>query len=138
LKPIEGEAPLFENLDIFRMSHAMATHAGARQALVAQNMANADTPGYAARDLSPFQQVYRHDGSPHLPRATRAAHLFGQGNPVAFEPRLDAGAQSDPNGNSVSIETEMLRAVDVKRQHDRAIAIYRSSLTVLRTALGRG
>jgi flagellar basal-body rod protein FlgB len=138
LKPIEGEAPLFENLDIFRMSHAMATHAGARQALVAQNMANADTPGYAARDLSPFQQLYRHDGSPLLPHATRASHLFGQGNPVAFEPHLDTGAQSDPNGNSISIETEMLRAVDVKRQHDRAIAIYRSSLTVLRTALGRG
>jgi len=31
----------------------------------------------------------------------------------------------------------MLRAVDVKRQHDRALAIYKSSLTVLRTAIGR-
>ena len=129
---------MFENLEIFRMSHAMATHAGNRQALVAQNMANADTPGYAARDLAPFQQVYRSDDAPHLPRATRPGHLFGQGPTAAFEPRLDSGAQSDPNGNSVSIETEMLRAVDVKRQHDRAIAIYRSSLTVLRTALGRG
>ena len=116
----------------------MATHAGARQALVAQNMANADTPGYAARDLSPFQHAYQSDDAPHLPRATRAGHLFGQGSPATFESHLDAGAQSDPNGNSVSIETEMLRAVDVKRQHDRAIAIYRSSLTVLRTALGRG
>ena len=45
--------------------------------------------------------------------------------------------QSDPNGNSVAIEDEILRSVDAKRQHDRALAIYRSSLNILRTSIGR-
>lgn len=129
---------MFEKLDIFRMSHAMATHAGVRQAAVAQNMANADTPGYAARDIAPFQTLYEAQDGMTMPHATREAHILGQGPRSEFAPSAREGAQRDPNGNSVSLETEMLNAVDVKRQHDRAIAIYRSSLTLLRTALGRG
>jgi len=128
---------MFENLDIFRMSHAMARHAGARQAVVAQNMANADTPGYAARDIAPFTALYETGGRGDPPRATRPGHLLGNG-PGGFEPITDREATRDPNGNSVSLETEMLRAIDVQRQHNRALAIYRSSLTVLRSALGRG
>ena len=129
---------MFENLDIFRMSYAMARHAGARQAVVAQNMANADTPGYAARDIAAFAALYETSGRSAAPRATRPGHLLGSGGSTGPDPFTDDEATRDPNGNSVSLETEMLRAIDVQRQHDRAIAIYRSSLTVLRTALGRG
>lgn len=129
---------MFENLDVFRMSYAMATHAGARQAVVAQNMANADTPGYAARDIVPFETLYDGAGATPAPRATRPGHLLGQGAGGELASIERDGAQRDPNGNSVALETEMLNAVEVKRQHDRAIAIYRSSLTVLRSALGRG
>ena len=129
---------MFEKLEIFRMSHAMASHAGARQAVVAQNMANADTPGYAARDLAPFKALYEAQGGTPGVRATREGHILGQGGQSGFTPSERAGAQRDPNGNSVALETEMLNAVEVKRQHDRAITIYKSSLTLLRTALGRG
>ncbi len=50
---------------------------------------------------------------------------------------IEREGERDPNGNSVSLETEMLNAVSAKRQHDRALAIYKSSLTVLRASLGR-
>ncbi|PKQ13590.1 MAG: flagellar biosynthesis protein FlgB [Alphaproteobacteria bacterium HGW-Alphaproteobacteria-1] len=125
---------MFENLEVFRLSHALARHAGARQAVVAQNMANADTPDYAARDIAPFSA---HLEATQGMRATRPGHLFGQSGPLAFEAHEERGAARDPNGNSVSLETEMLRAVDVQRQHGRALAIYRSGLTVLRTAISR-
>ena len=129
---------MFEKLEIFNTAYAMATHAGARQALIAQNMANADTPGYAARDIAPFKTFYEAPGATLAPRATRDAHMLGKDAQSGFSPSERKGAQRDPNGNSVSLETEMLNAVEVKRQYDRAIAIYRSSLTQLRTALGRG
>jgi len=135
LKPIEGEAPVFENLDIFRMSSAMAHHAGARQALIAQNMANADTPGYAARDLEPFQAYLATNTSDFSPRATRASHLHGAGANQPYDPTIRHEGEADPNRNSVSIETEMVKAVEVKRQHNRALAIYKHSLTVLRGAV---
>ena len=128
---------MFQNLDIFRLSHAMAVHAGARQAAIAQNMANADTPGYAARDLPKFASLIDTDSAQNGLRATRASHLNASVGSVAFEVAERRDVRSDPNGNAVSLETEMLHAVDVKRQHDRAIAIYKHALGVMRAATGR-
>lgn len=114
----------------------MAVHAGARQTILAQNMANADTPEYAARDITPFAELVRAPGSSAALRATRASHL-GAGTAPHQADIFERVAEKDPNGNSVSLETEMLNAVETKRQHDRALAIYKSSLTVLRSALGK-
>jgi len=130
---------MFEKLDVFRLAGAMARHAGAGQAVVAQNIANADTPGYTAREVTPFADMVRADGlgpGQNL-RATRQGHLdFADNAPAAvIVDRRDA--VSDPNGNNVSLETEMLSAVAVKRQHDRAIAIYKSSMNILRSSVGR-
>jgi flagellar basal-body rod protein FlgB len=132
---------MFDSLDVFRMANAMATHAGARQGVIARNMANADTPGYAAQDIRPFRVEAGGDTGPGVdtfrPRATRETHLNAPPATAAFAVSDRPDARADPNGNSVSLESEMLHAVDTKRQHDRAMAIYRSSLDVLRTAIGR-
>lgn len=127
---------MFEKLEIFRMAHAMAQHAGARQSVLARNMANADTPGYAARDIAPFAETYAGNTGFAL-RATRPGHFGDSAGGYTVEPRDATTGESDPNGNSVSLEAEMLKAVDVKREHDRALAIYKSSLTILRTVAGR-
>ncbi|MEO0751706.1 MAG: FlgB family protein [Pseudomonadota bacterium] len=137
LKPIEGEAPVFDKIEIFQMAHAMARHAGSRHAVVAQNMANADTPGYKAQDISDFQTLMGRSAGDFQMRATRASHLNimqNSGTPVVMD-RPDAIA--DPNGNSVSLESEMMHGVSAKRQHDRALAIYRSSMTILRSSFSR-
>jgi flagellar basal-body rod protein FlgB len=42
-----------------------------------------------------------------------------------------------PNGNSVSLETEMVKAADTQREHDLALAVYGKSLDILRASLGR-
>lgn len=128
---------MFDKIEILSMAQSMATHAAERQNVVAQNMANADTPGYRARDLRAFADVYQQAAEPL--RATRPGHL----SPVqaAFDPksihRTDPGTMS-PNGNSVSLEDEMVKATAVKRDHDLALAIFKSSMGILRTGLGRG
>lgn len=128
---------MYQNLEIFRLASAMAGHAAQRQALVARNIAHADTPGYKAQDLLPFDQVLRlRETEPGL-KATRASHLHGAIPTAAPQVREDQSAANEPNQNSVSLETEMVRAVEIKRHHDRAIAIYKSSMTILRSSLGR-
>jgi flagellar basal-body rod protein FlgB len=135
LKRIEGEAPMFDTLDVFRMANAMARHAGSRQAVVAANIANADTPGYRARDVAAFADTYAAPVTPDL-RMTRAGHMALAG--PAGSPRIiDSPGPSAPNGNTVALETEMFRSVDAKRQHDRALSIYRASLDLIRSSLGR-
>ncbi|MEP5731443.1 MAG: FlgB family protein [Sulfitobacter sp.] len=126
---------MFENLDVFRMSSAMARHAGQRQAVVAENVANADTPGYIARDVMDFQSTYVPTETHANLRATRAKHLFGKMGDDTLPAAVEMKDQATPNGNQVSIETEMLKSVGAKRQHDRALAIYKNGISVLRSTL---
>lgn len=128
---------MHQNLTLFRMAHAMASHAGTRQAVIAQNIANADTPGYRPMDVPPFQDLVATDNRTGQ-RATRSGHINASRD-AATPPiiAVSASGQDSPNGNGVSLEEQMLNAVNVKRQHDRALAIYKFTLGVLRTSLGR-
>ena len=128
---------MFTNLNVFRMAQAMAVHAGQRQAIVAQNVANADTPGYRAQELTPFAQSYQGRETAENMRGSRARHLNAgsDGKPGLTE--IITKTDTDPNGNSVSVELEMVKAAEIKHQHDRAITIYKSSLTIMRASLGR-
>ena len=125
---------MFQNLDIFATAAALAKHAGQRQAIVAQNVANADTPGYTARDVPAFAELYSSSHQTSSQKASRARHLHGMVEGQRA-PIIETPANGSPNGNQVSIETEMLKSVDAKRAHDRAIAIYKSGLSVLRSTI---
>ncbi|WP_299166197.1 FlgB family protein [uncultured Tateyamaria sp.] len=116
----------------------MATHAGQRQAVVAQNVANADTPGYVGRDLPSFQEMYAPSESGTLmQRATRSGHMHGSTEGTMEGVMREDRSFAAPDGNTVSIETEMMRATEAKRQHDRSLAIYKSAMNVIRSSLGR-
>lgn len=128
---------MFNKLTVFQTAHAMSVHAGARQALIAQNVANADTPGYSARDLAPFSQLAKsRESFAGSMRSTRSQHNSAD-TPVDVALLSSLAERSeDPNENGVSIEEEMVRAAEVKKDHDRALAIYRSALTIMRMSLG--
>lgn len=117
---------MFDRLEIFQLAGGLARHAAARQAVVAQNVANADTPGYRARDIADFAETWR-NMSPE--------NRMGRGElPTRL---VDAGTPASPNGNTVSLELEMLRGVEAQRAHERALRIYGSAMQILRTSLGR-
>ncbi len=126
---------MFENIEAFRMSTALAKHAGKTQATVAQNIANADTPGYVARDMPAFKSVYAAPDSGATLRASRAKHLHGTFAGAGTAQPFEVNSQASPNDNQVSLETEMLKSVGAKRQHDRALAIYKTALSVIRSTL---
>lgn len=128
---------MFERLEILRLAGGLASHTAERQSMVARNVANADTPGYRARDLESFADIYR-GGSDMDLRRTRDTHMDPAHTHDPAARIVDAGGQAAPNGNTVSLETEMIRSVEVKRGHDIALAVYRTSLDVLRSSLGRG
>ena len=125
---------MLPELEVIEMTRALAAHAGARQEAVARNIAHADTPGYRAADLPDFATAYRGTGDTQM-RATRAGHLGG-GQGVTLTARA-LPAEAAPNGNTVSLEGEMVRAAEVRQQHDMALSIYTSLSGVLRSSLGR-
>lgn len=128
----EEDPLLFERIDTMRMARDLGAHAANRQRVIATNVANADTPGYRARDLREFDP----DRAPVQLKATRPGHVAagGWGSAAGI---IDARGEPSPNGNSVSIEDEMLRAADAKRQFDLSLSVMQSGLTMMRTALGR-
>jgi flagellar basal-body rod protein FlgB len=129
---------VFERIETMRMAAQMAVHAAGRQAVIAANVANADTPGYRAADLRSFAETYRAGGGVLPLRITRPDHVAA-GDPNGTRRIVtDRTAEPSPNGNTVSLETELVRSASAKRQHDVSLAIYRSSLDILRSSLGRG
>ncbi len=123
--------------DLMRLASGAARHAASRQATIAANVANADTPGFRARDVDTF--------SPDDGFALRRSELI-PGDPRHFAGRTGTAAEAhdlrdlpaDPNGNTVDLEDQILRGIDAARAHDRALTVYRSSLDLLRASLGRG
>ena len=116
---------------LLRLASNAASHAANRQAVIATNVANADTPGYRAKDVAPFAPA-----SDDLPlRRTQARHFAGTpSTPRIFE---EQDAPADPNGNTVALEDQILRGIEASRDHNRALTVYRASLDILRASIGR-
>lgn len=126
---------MFQSLQVFDASVAMAKNAGQRQAISAQNLANADTPGYRPLRLSKFTAQFEANGSLGI-KSTRGGHIAGP--PSGQQGDAKRAAQiSDPNGNGVSLENELMRAAEAKSDHTRALSIFQSSLKILRLSLGK-
>lgn len=127
-----------ENNSLLRVAAEASRHAASRQTVIARNIANADTPGFVAQDVMPFSQRMAADSSDFSIRNTRAGHMAGGSG---LEPRVISASSiagaGTPNGNTVSIEDQMVRAADARQQHDLALTLYRKSLDIMRTSLGR-
>jgi flagellar basal-body rod protein FlgB len=87
-----------------------------RQAVVAQNIANANTPGYTGMDVGNFEDVF--DGAQLNLVSTNPAHLGID----PLDPGSAAEKESSPwevthSRNSVSLEQEMLKAGSVNRDY---------------------
>ena len=127
------------NLGILNMASQLAAHASARQVAITENIAHADTPGYRARDIADFATTLEATSQPFQARATRPGHMDFSDGGGAFELREIStfGAES-PNGNTVSLEDQMMRSADVRQNHDMALGVYQKSMEIMRTTLGRG
>jgi len=105
----------------------------ARQRVLAQNVANADTPGYRPSDLRPFQESLA--GAEAGLRLTHARHLAPAGDPRARQERRVVERSMD--GNGVALDREALRIADTETAHALAVSLHRRYLALFRTALGR-
>ena len=128
---------MFDTPYVMKLAQNLARHSGARQAQIAKNIANADTPGYRARDVTAFSKTFEQSEQARDIRATRPGHMTS--TPLGTTYRtFDLGGEASPNGNNVSVEVEMARGTEAKSSHELALTVYKSSLDMLRTSLGKG
>ncbi|MBL8334901.1 MAG: flagellar basal body rod protein FlgB [Rubrivivax sp.] len=104
-----------------------------RQRLIASNIANADTPGYVARDFD-FAQALRQalgtGGGFRLRENAEAARTPGGGGTVGRQPRLNYSAAGQPNldGNSVDMDRERASFVDNALKYESTLRFINSSV----------
>lgn len=107
-----------------------------RQQVIAQNVANSDTPGYAARDLKPTDDFAAALNGGNGVRMTRtsAMHLSPAHAPARFEGVDAPDSETTLDGNSVVVEEQMLKMAESRMAYDAAIGFYQKSLQMLRIA----
>ena len=104
---------------------------------MAENIANADTPGYQARDLTPLSFERMLQSSSVAWSQTEPAHLGGAGGDGRFAAKADHRFEVRPRGNAVTHEEEMLKLAGNQADYDAVTSIYTHSLTLIKTAVGR-
>ncbi len=107
-----------------------------RQSVIAQNIANANTPGFRALDVQPFEAVLNATGLEM--RKTQATHLSpvsGTGSDADTEE--SAKWQIVHSGNSVSLEEQMLKAGEVAGNYARNTSVMKT-LNRMLLAASRG
>ena len=122
------------NIGLFDLAARRLDWLDRRQALLAQNVANVDTPGYTPRDLPPFAATLaetagtlRRSSSRQLPGAP---------------PDLLAGAAAvparAPDGNAVSLDTQLKDIADTATDQQLVTTIYAKYLAMFQLTLGHG
>lgn len=110
---------------LFDLASRHAAWSSVRQATIAGNIANANTPGYRAAEVEPFSAIL---DKTHLAEArTNAAHL-SMSAPGAAQVKMDeadAWTVSD-NGNTVSLDQQMAKAAEVSSGFTLNTSIVRS------------
>ena len=107
-----------------------------RQQVLAQNIANADTPGWQSRDLRSFTDVMA-DSTGVAPARTQGRHLSGTRDP-GVQPAVNLLASSkSANGNAVAMEEQLTKVADTETTQALVVNIYRKYLSLFRLALGR-
>jgi flagellar basal-body rod protein FlgB len=117
---------------VFDLAERRLAWAGRRQEVLAQNIANADTPAWPSRDVAPFASQLNRVGTPsrtdpghQAPHLARAARI------------VRAPGERAPNGNAVALDVELSKVADTESVHALATGLFGKYLALFRTAAGR-
>jgi len=112
-----------------------------RQRVVATNIANSETPGYKARDVSEpnFAALVGGSGMIAAPRVqlTDRMKSLGAIQPAGSGIVLDKDiTETKPDGNNVTLEDQLLKMGEVQADFQAMTGLYRKQMSMLKTALG--
>jgi len=136
-------------IPLFSLVSQRLAFLGERQEVLGLNVANADTPGYQARDVDEgsFQDFLRSTVAPVSLAVTDRAHMtVATARPPAVGSSSSNGAREveqpgapEPgaDGNNVDLEEQVIRITENAAEYQMVSTIYRKQADLIRTALGR-
>src|SRR5215475_2587688 len=128
-----------QDLPLLTQLRQRMTWLNQRQDVLSQNVANADTPRFVARDLKEldFEQLMGAQSGTQM-TTTNARHIaISSAHAGKFEDHETPDQEASPNGNAVSLEVEMIKVADTQAQYQAAANLYAKAITMMKTAIGR-
>ena len=127
------------DIPIFSMLRTRMQWHQERQKVLAENVANADTPKFQPRDLKPLNfgrdpQAGAGGASLKL-AATDPSHFVGAPDANSFATARNTKYDVRPAGNAVNLEDEMMKVASNQMDYQAAISLYSRSMGLIRTAL---
>ncbi|MBJ6133602.1 flagellar basal body rod protein FlgB [Ochrobactrum sp. Q0168] len=113
------------SIHLFDLAARQVQWLSVRQATVAGNVANANTPDFKARDVQPFADVL--DKTQLTMAATNPQHLEVEANGIAgARLRPDDITEETHSGNTVDVEQEMMKAGEISREYSLNTSIVKA------------
>jgi flagellar basal-body rod protein FlgB len=133
-------------LPLFSMISQRIGWLSERQKVLAENVANADTPNYKARDLKPLDFASMASaagagsggGARLTPVATDQRHFETRsgGGPKNAATK-DSKAESTLSGNTVSLQSEMMKVAETAMDYQLITNLYRKQIGLIKAVIGR-
>ena len=134
----EAEFPMaITDLPVVSMLKARLHWHQARQKVLAENVANANTPGFKPSELTaPATRNFPGVGSGLQLERTSPLHVASSGSAPALQNAKATRFETRPSGNAVNLEDEMLKVASNQSEYQLAASLYQKSLAMLKTAVG--
>ena len=111
---------MLNGIGVFDLSSARLSYETAGLKVVSQNIANADTPGFRGRIVVPFAETLRR---------------LGRGDDQSVQTEAAPVLEEAPNGNTVSLEDEIMQSARLRAGHALAATTFEKNLELMRLAI---
>ena len=128
------------NIFLFQVVKNRLNWLGQRQEVLAQNIANADTPNYRASDLKRynFKELLRREGAQLNMVSNGSNHLPGRRKRILdYASEKNQPFETSPVGNNVIMEEQMSKVGETGTNYKMATGLYKKHLNMIKIALGR-
>lgn len=126
----------FTRINIFDLAERRLTWTAQRQGVLAANIANANTPGFQARDVQPFATVLSSTGVVG-PARTNASHLSGTVRSKLASIDKDVAPARALDGNTVALDQQLTKVADTETTQSLVATIWKKYVAMFSTAVGK-
>jgi flagellar basal-body rod protein FlgB len=136
-----------DEIPLFSMLKGRLSYLGERQQVIAANIANSDTPGFAPRDMKPFvvdmggaqttgaiPMAAVHGTAVRGPTISSPAHMAPKRSMTINKPKGAPDSEITLDGNGVVLEEQSMKLIEARMDYEAAIGFYQKSLGLLRMA----
>jgi flagellar basal-body rod protein FlgB len=110
-----------------------------RQRILAENVANADTPNYQAKELAPLDFSRELSTATVSLSRTEPGHIASAGgvDGTVFATERKGRYEVRPRGNTVTHEDEMMKVASNQMDFEAVTSLYTHSLALIKVAIGK-